>query len=151
MLIRYFKSKDTTHQNIEPLVIDENGKKVWNIPNDLEELRKAAIDTLNWLIGQNVKNATGDIIKLSASNSKAIALLTKVVASLNPDLSNLTQLEKSAWGKTKILADNGYADSELLNNSLDAVLGNIQKGTELINKALQAQTIEELIKILEQL
>lgn len=150
-MIKVLKINNQIHINFEPFYLDNKGNKIWNITTDLEEFRKMTIDTINWWIGNNVKKQTGNFTKLSASNSKAIVLLTKILASLNPDLSNLTDLEKSAWDKLVTFANNGYADSKLLNNSLQAVQDYVVKGNELINQALQSTTIDELIEILNSL
>jgi len=150
-MIKLIKFEKEIHSNIEPFYVDKDGNKVWNIPTDVEEFRKVTIDTINWKIGNEVKKATGDFAKLSAANSKAIIIVLKLLNTLSPDTSKLTDLEKSAYDKMLNLANNGYGDSELLNNSLDAVLNGITKGQELINKALQATTMDELIGILNEL
>ena len=150
-MIKQIKIGNLIYKNIEPFYVNEKGKRIWNIPNDLEELRKAVIDTINWKVGDEVKKATGDLVKLSAANSKAIVIVLKLLETLNPDTSKLNDLEKSAYEKMLTLADNGYGDSELLNNSLDAVLNGTTKGQTLIAKALKAETTEELLGILNEL
>ena len=150
-MIKLLKIGNLIYTNFEEKSFDENGNKICNILADLEEFRKVTIDTINWWVGNKVKKQTGDFAKLSAANSKAIVILTKLLVSLNPDTSKLTDLEKSAWDKLVNFAENGYADSELLNNSLDAVQSYVVKGGDLINKALQATTIDELIGILNAL
>ena len=159
-MIKILKIGNKIYSNLEKtIVIEDNiGNEVRFItqPNpiitdDLETFRKQTIDTINWKIGNNIKNATGDLAKLSAANSKAIIIVLKLLDTLNPDTSKLTDLEKSAYDKMITLANNGYGDSELLNTSLDAVTNGIAKGQDLINKALQATTIDELIGILNEL
>jgi hypothetical protein len=147
-MIKVIKIGDLIYQNIEPFYLNENGEKVWNIPTDLEELRKCTIDTINWLIGQEVKNSLGDYTKLSAANSKAITLLVKAIGN-NADTSKFTETEKQIWGIMQKLADAGYSDSELLLKSLTLVSEKITKYSDLINKALNATTVDELIGILE--
>ena len=147
-MIKLVKIDDLIYQGFQEKSFDENGNEVWNIPTDVEEFRKITIDTINWWVGDKVKKQTGDFAKMSAANSKAIVLLTKLLATLNPDTSKLTDLEKSVWDKLTAFADNGYADSELLNNSLSAVSDYVVKGGDLIDKALKATTIDELIGIL---
>jgi len=150
-MIKQIKIGNLIYENIEPFYVNEKGKRIWNIPDDLEELRKAVIDTINWKVGDEVKKVTGDLAKLSAANSKAIVIVLKLLETLNPDTSKLSDLEKSAYEKMLTLADNGYGDSELLNNSLNAVLNGITKGQTLIAKALKAETTEELLGILNEL
>ena len=150
-MIKVIKINNLIYQNIEPFYIDENGYKVWNIPNDLEELRKCTIDTFNWLIGQKVKKQSGgDFTKLSAGNSKAIVLLLKLIDTLNPNETNLTDTEKSILDKLRTFGKNGYSDSQMLNNMLESVLNNISVYSQKIEQAQQATTIDELIKLLEE-
>jgi len=146
--IKYENGKPVQH---EIYFYDEEGNKVWNIPMDVKKFRKIVIDTINWKIGDEVKKATGDLAKLSAANSKAIVIVLKLLDTLSPDVSVLTDLEKSAYDKMLTLANNGYGDSELLNTSLDAITNGVTKGQDLISKALQATTIDELIGILNEL
>lgn len=73
----------------------------------------------------------------------------KLIDTLNPDTSNLTQLEASAWDKMKQLVQARYSDSELLDQFFDSVLGNIGTYNDKIVQAQNATTIEELIQILE--
>ena len=149
-MIKLIKIGDLIYQGFEEKIFDEKGNAIWNIPTDVEEFRKITIDTINWYVGDAVKKQIGDFAKLSAANSKAIVLLTKLLVTLSPDDSKLSDLEKSAWDKLTAFADNGYADSKLLNNSLSAVSDYVVKGGELISKALQATTLDELIGILNE-
>ena len=150
-MIKLLKIKNQIHTNFEEKYFDENGNVVWNIPTDVEAFRKITIDTINWWVGNKVKKQTGDFAKLSAANSKAIVLLTKLLVTLSPDTSKLTDLEKSAWSKLIAFSNNGYADSELLNNSLTAVSDYVVKGGDSISKAIKATTIDELISVLNEL
>ena len=150
-MIKLIKIGDLIYQGFQEKVIDENGKETWNIPTDVEEFRKIVIDTINWKIGQDIKNATQDFTRLSAANSKAIIIVLKLLDTLNPDTKELTKKEKSAYDKMLTLANNGYGDSDLLNTSLDAVLNGIKTGQTLITNALNATTIDELIGILNEL
>ncbi len=150
-MIKLIKIQDLIYQNYEEKYIDENGNEVWNIPSNVQELLPIVLDTINWWVGDKVKKATGDFTKLSAANSKAIALLFKIVDSLQPDTSNLTEKEQSAYDAMKALAGAGYSDSDLLNSSIQAVNEYIQRGAELGVQAMQAQSVEELIGVLNQL
>ncbi len=150
-MIKLIKLNDLIYQNYEEKSIDEQGNEVWNIPNNVQELLPIVIDTINWWVGDKVKNATGDFTKLSAANSKAIALLFKLVNSLNPDTSGLTEKELAAYDAMNQLAQTGYSDSDLLNGSIQAVNEYIQRGEQLAGQAMQAQSVEELIGVLNQL
>ena len=150
-MIKLIKIGDLIYQGFSEKTFDESGRETWNIPTNIEEFRKIVIDTINWKIGQNVKNAVQDLTRLSAANSKAIIIVLKLLDTLNPDTTGLTVKEKSAYDKMLTLANNGYGDSDLLNTSLDAVLNGIKTGQTLITNALNATTIDELIGILNEL
>lgn len=153
--------------DVKVLETDENGKEIYTtkkqvvteyvetknelIPTDLEEFKAMAIDTINWVVGDNIKKAlSNQQTLLSASNSKAIALLAKVVATLNPDVSGLTALEKSAYDSIQNLAANGYADSELLNASLASTDSEIAKASDKVTRITNATTIDEVIAVLNE-
>lgn len=148
-MLKVIRIKDLIHENIELFYIDENKKKVWNIPNNVDELKVAAIDTINWVTGQKIKESLGNTqVQLSTSNSKGIILLAKVLNSLNPDLTALNELEKDSFSKMVSLADKGYADSNLLNDSLTNVDEFLEKASAKIVSINEASTIEEIIDIL---
>ncbi|ADV47021.1 hypothetical protein [Nitratifractor salsuginis] len=148
-MIKIIKIGDLVYQNIGVESGEGNGQ--WNIPKELEELRGCTIDTINWLIGQEVKKASGgEFVKMSAANSKAITLIVKAIDGA-ADKSNFTKNEKVAWDAMLSLAEGGYSDSELLVQSLTAVTKNIQIYSQKIKQALAATTIDELIEILENL
>ena len=147
-MIKFIKLQDMIHQNIEPFVVDEEGNEAWNIPNDFQELQQAAIDTFHWLIGYEVKQGLGsEFAKMSAWNSKAIVLLAKQIQSLNPT-ATLTTKEQSAFDSLIALADNGYADSMLLNDAFSVLDTSFAKYTPLIQQASTATTVDELITLL---
>jgi hypothetical protein len=150
-MIKLIKLGDNIIANIEPYYYDEEGNQIWNIPNTLDELKNAMIDTYNWLIGQSIKNLLGDDTKLPASNSKAIALLVKIISQVIPENTtlNLTDLEKSAWNKLLFLVNNGYSDSELLNASLDAVINNINEYSKKIEDVLKINDFNELLNYIQ--
>jgi len=150
-MIKLIKIDNLIYQNIEEKAVNENGNEIWNIPNTVEELKPVVLDTINWWVGNKVKKSLGDFTKLSAANSKAIALLASVLASLTPDTSNLTDLQKSAFDKMVKLGGSEYTDSNLLNNSLDRVVEFIHQGAELSTQATQAKSVEKLIDILNKL
>jgi len=155
MLIKYIKLGDKILQNVETYIINpETGEKTKNslIPQNLEELKNITIDTLNWLIGEEVKKIAGNTTKLSASNSKAIMLVYKLLkqnVELNTD--NLTKTEKAIINEFDKITESGYTDSELLLNTIKAVGENIMKYNALIEEALKVKNTDKLIKILESL
>ena len=152
MMIKVLKEGNRIYKNLEKEFLDpETNQVISNIPTDLATFQAMAIDTVEWQIGDNVKKAIGNVdTKLSASNAKAIALLAKIINTLNPDTSNLTPLEFDSWNKLLNLANNGYADSKLLNSSLDAVDSYIKAGVNKIERVKEATTIDEIIAILNE-
>lgn len=136
-------------QNAEPFYLDENQKEVWNIPNDVKELKVVAINTINWIVGDKIKKSLGNTqVQLSTSNSKGIILLAKVLSSLNPDLDGLNELEKDSFSRMVSLAEKGYANSNLLNSSLSNIDKFIEKSSSKILSINESLTIEEIINIL---
>ena len=150
-MIKILKKQNQIFQNFEEKTVLEDGTVEWNIPQDVDELKAMAIDTINWQIGSSVKKAVGNTnVNLSAANAKGIALLAKVINAQNPDTSTLTELEKDSWNKLVALAENGYADSELLNASLTNVSSSIERGTDKVARIASANTHEEVIAILNE-
>ena len=62
-MIRIIKLGNTIYENIEPYYIDESGNKVWNIPNDLETLKQAYIDTVRWQAFNELKKTDWVVVK----------------------------------------------------------------------------------------
>ena len=151
-MIKVIKLGDSIYQNYEEKTINDNGQEVWNIPTDLTKLKTIATDTIDWVAGDRVKKAVqNNLTLLNASNSKAIVLLVKVINSLNPDTSNLTTNEKDAFDKMTTLANNGYTDSKLLNAVIDSVMNNVTSLSQKIADVQNANSIDEIINILNSL
>jgi len=150
--IKILKVGETIYYGYPTQITDEQGNIISNIPESVDEFKAQVIDTLNWWVGQQIKKQLqNDFTKLSAANSKAIALIFKALKTLNPDITNFTETEKAIWDKLDALTETDYTDSQLLDKTLEVVTAYIQEGDELINKALQAETIDELIEILNSL
>jgi len=64
-MIKQIKIGNLIHTNIEPKTIDENGQEIFNIPNDLEELRNCAIDTIRWDAGRQLKKTDWVVTKIA--------------------------------------------------------------------------------------
>jgi len=144
MTIKEIKIGNLVHSNM-PMVKDGE----WNVPEDLDAFKQVAIDTVNWKIGKNVKKSTGNLTNnMSASNAKAIVLLTKIVNAIGFDDSVLTELEKSAFDKMTTLAENGYADSNMLVASITSVSENIEIGTQKVIDITNAESHEEVVEVL---
>jgi len=151
-MIKVVKLGGSIYSGIELKSFDEDGNESWNVPEDLNEFKTVAIDTVNWVVGDKIKKAVeNNITLLNAANSKAIVLLAKVVNTLNPDLSVLTDKEKTAYDVISLLADNGYSNSELLNSSVNTISECVQQAPSLITTINDATSHEEVIKILNTL
>lgn len=153
-MIKTIKIGNLIYQNIEPYYIDENGNKIWNIPNDVNQLKFCLSDTLGWLVAQKIQKTLGSIDKKDVSTSKAITLLAKLISTLSPDTSVLTENEQNAYDTILNLANNGYSDSELLVNALNAIQTYLTwyqtKITELESIDLTSETVlDDLIKFAE--
>ena len=149
--IKILKIGNEIKTNFPARFIDEQGNEQWNIPTDLEELRACVIDTINWKAGNEATTTIGDMVKLVAANSKAIAMLVKVIDKLGPDLSELTENERQAYEVAKELAQGGYADSLLLTSALNTAKSVSLQASELEEQAKNAASIDELIAILNKL
>lgn len=119
-----------------------------NIPTKLEEFKPLAIDTINWLTGQNIKKVVGEGVQLSTCNSKGIILITKLLSSSGIDTSSLSDLEKDNFEKMVSLGDSEYADSKLLNTSLSNINTHISEATKKILAITAAGSIAEIIEVL---
>jgi len=149
-MIRIIKLGNLIYENIEPKTIDENGNEIWNIPSDFDTLKSAIEDTLGWLVFNNIqKSISRSPDKLNASNSKAICLLAKVINTLNPDLTQLTEKEQSAFNKMLSLANDGYTDSILLNFTSDKLQEQLDWYANKIQELNNLSTVDELINFLE--
>ena len=62
-MIKIIKLGDYIYENIEPYYIDENGNQVWNIPNDLDQLKQAYIDTVKWQAWNKLRETDWVIVK----------------------------------------------------------------------------------------
>jgi len=165
-MIRIIKLGDVIYQGIEPKVWkteeldnpDSPTKLVYNpiLPSDPKSLKNALVDTLGWIVGQEIIKVVGDSNKKDASNSKAIVLLVKLISTLNPDTSGLTENELNAYNKMLALAENGYSDSTLLNRTLDAVTSKLHWYAEKLNElnsidTNSADALDKLIAFAESL
>jgi hypothetical protein len=54
-MIKIIKLGNLIYENIEAKTIDENGNEVWNVPNDIAQLKNALSDTLAWLEKQRLQ------------------------------------------------------------------------------------------------
>jgi len=62
-MIRIIKLNNLIYANIEPKTTDENGNEIWNIPNDLDQLKQAMIDTVKWQANQKLKETDWVVVK----------------------------------------------------------------------------------------
>ena len=155
-LIKQIKIGNLEYRNFNIYDKDEIGNFLYPEFQDLENLKNVVIDTFLWKIGRLVlKSAGGKQVDLSASNSKAIVLnvkiLNKIAEQIDLDLSSfLTPLELESFNLEVQLAENGYSDSVKLKNTLVSVVDNISKYTERIQRVVNANSVEEVIGILNE-
>ena len=62
-MIRIIKLGNYVYENIEPYYVDENGNEVWNVPNDLTQLKQAYIDTVRWQANLELKKTDWVVVK----------------------------------------------------------------------------------------
>jgi len=149
MIIKYLKVDSDILVNTQIKTTNNPELPGIYITDDLDTFKQYAVDTINWVIGQEVLNALNkEFTKLSTANSKAIALLAKLINTLNPDTTVLSETEKDIFDQLLRLADNGYSDSRLLKNTLEIVSKNIAKYIPLIAEVNKASTINDVIVVL---
>jgi len=54
-MIKIIKLGDSIYNGIEEKSIDEQVNETCNIPSDLDEFKKVAINTINWVTGDRIK------------------------------------------------------------------------------------------------
>ncbi len=150
-MIKTIKVGDLVYQGIEPYYIDENSNKQWNIPNTPDTLKPVILDTLAWIVSQKIQNAIGGQNKVNTSASKSVVLLAKLINTLKPDTTKLTDNEKTIYNDMITLADNGYSDSNLLKQSFDAIKNALTNYTNHLKEIEGLTTIDDMIKFLENL
>jgi len=151
-MIKYMKLGNHIIRNTEPYYIDEEGNQIWNIPSDSAQLKSALEDTLGWLVYNNIqKSINRSADKLNASSTKAVCLLAKVISTLSPDLSQLTEKEQSAFNKMLALADQGYTDSDLLNFTSSTLQEQLNWYAEKMQELNSLETLDELVAFAERL
>ena len=150
-MIKYIKQGNLIYQNIEPFYLDENGNKVWNIPDDPERLKSCLEDTLGWLVAQKITKTLISADKEKAATTKGIVLLAKIISTLNPDTSSLTENERQAYNLLLQLANVGYSDSDLLQISTNSLLENLQWYKQKLQELERLNTLDELIQFAENL
>ncbi len=62
-MIRIIKIGDTIYEKIEPFYFDENGNQIWNIPQDIEQLKQALIDTIKWQAYRELSKTDWVVVK----------------------------------------------------------------------------------------
>ena len=151
-MIKQIKIGNKIYDDFEVNSFSEDGIETSNIPDDLNKFKQLAVDTINWQIGNNVKKALGNTqVNLSAVNSKAIALVVKILDAMDIDISKiLSEKEQNSFSKLVTLSNSGYSDSDMLNNSLNAVMDGRIKGYGKAERVTKAKTHDEVIAILNE-
>ncbi len=146
MKLKVIKIGNVVYSNVNT---SDDGRDL--IPADVYGLKKVVIDTLNWVIGKRILDTVGNFNKLVAANSKGIVLLAKILRNSGITPTGLTDKEKEALSGIYELADAGYADSELLNNTIHSLADLLKSMSSLLNKAETCSSREELLDILRSL
>jgi len=147
MYLKWLKIGDVVHRNVPVKEITEAGEEIWNVPQDLDQLKQLVADTFAWLVLQKICEILPSPDKREASTTKAITLLAKVINTLNPDISSLTQKEQEAWQKLQALGQAGYSDSDLLNQSLQALIDTLRWYSQKVQALQEAETLEEVVEV----
>jgi len=148
----FIKLGNKIYDNLIPKQYDEDGNVIWNIPDDPDQLKAAIADTLGWIVYDNIqKSINRSADKLNASSTKAVCLLAKVISTLSPDLSQLTEKEQSAFNKMLALADQGYTDSDLLNFTSSTLKEQLNWYSEKMQELNSLETLDELVAFAESL
>jgi len=148
----FIKLGNKVYDNLIPKQYDEDGNVIWNIPDDPNQLKAAIADTLGWIVYDNIqKSINHSADKLNASSTKAVCLLAKIISTLSPDLSQLTEKEQSAFNKMLALADQGYTDSDLLNFTSSTLQEQLNWYAEKMQELNSLETLDELVAFAESL
>ena len=150
-MIKWIKINNFIYQNVEPKTVDETGTEIWNIPTDPDELKQCIIDTLGFLVFRKLGNILNAVDKRNAVTTKGIVLLAKLVNSLNPDTSVLTKTEQETYNAMLSLADIGYANSQLLKNTITQLQDVLNWYYQEEQKVKNMSTFEEMLEYLENL
>jgi hypothetical protein len=62
-MIRIIKIGDIVYEGIEPFYLDENGNRIWNIPQDIEQLKQVLIDTVKWQAYRELSKTDWVVVK----------------------------------------------------------------------------------------
>ncbi len=112
MLLRYFVKNFVVYTNYN---IDD-------IPTDFSELYSCVSETLDYLTFKKIMDSVKTQYKQQAATTKTLCLLAKIINSLNPDLSNLTENEQAIFDNMVTLSSTGYTDSILTKTATQAVI-----------------------------
>ena len=152
-MIRQLKKDKELYQDLEEKVVNEDGSIIWNIPQDINEFKNLAIDTLMWQVGQLIKKASGgkllDVITaISKIQVAQMHLLKKVLknSQLNEEPENI----QDTIEQMEELYSKGYSDSEKALNTITSVNIERDKLYSKVQRVTQAQNHDEVIAILNE-
>ena len=62
-MIKILKVEDTICENIEAFHVNEDDVTVWNVPQNVDDLKVAYIDTVKWQSGHKLKDTDWAVVK----------------------------------------------------------------------------------------
>ena len=149
-MIKEIKIGDSVYSGIDAKTTDEKGNVTWNVPEELEKFKEAALDTINYQAGASVMEMAGGNSGLSAMNAKTQAIIVKLLSPSKTKLDTLTKNEKETWGVMAALSQAGYGDSERLVAGVQSVAAAVKSATEKSVRIMQATTHDEVIVVLNE-
>jgi len=59
----FIKLGNKIYDSLVPVQYDEEGNEIWNVPNDLDQLKQTLIDTVRWQAHQKLKETDWVVVK----------------------------------------------------------------------------------------
>lgn len=104
-MLKIIKLGNSIYEHIEPFTVDEDGNEAWSVPNDINELKAALIDTVKWQAGHNLKDTDWAVVKCTE--------LGLVLADKYPDIATNREAIRQ-WSNDKEAEINACAGVEEL-------------------------------------
>ena len=143
-MIKLIKIGNVIHTNYD---LQEDTQGLRDLP--IDRIKEYALDTLNWQAGNAVKQSTGGTaIDLAAANSKAIALILKLIKPSDTAIGKLTDREQGIVRSLLGLGQNGYGDSDKLAASVESVATVVAQTASHAERIAQASTLDDVVAIL---
>ncbi len=144
MKVKIIKIKNEIRERFSLKDTLEDGTIVYNVPENIEELKKCALDTIDWEIEQKLKN------KANAVNSKLALFAVQLALLSSPDTTGLTDTQKQLLANIEQLVGFEYTDSELAENATARTVELLTSATQKAARIGSATTIEEVVEVLNE-